>query len=106
MGMCNKDWVNETTIRCNCGCGELQFTSWKDDGFATFSYNLPAFYAYQRPWLGRFKEGISIIWAVISNKQHRLFEVVLFEEDNEQIRNFKEFAEGIKEFKGNTKLKE
>ena len=103
MGMCNEDWVNEATVRCNCGCGELQFTTWEEGTYGYFSYNLPAFYAYQRPWLERFKEGLGIIWAVISNKQYRLFEVTLFEEDNEQLRKFKEFAANIKEFKKDTK---
>jgi len=102
MGIVKEDWTNAATVRCNCGCGEIQFTSWKEEDeypYGYLSYNLPAFYAYQRPWLERFKEGMKIIWAVISNKQYRLFEVTLFENDNEQIRNFKEFAERIPEIK-------
>ena len=49
MGVVKEDWVNEATVRCNCGCGEIQFTCWDDDGYGYLSYNLPAVYAYQRP---------------------------------------------------------
>ena len=105
MGVVKEDWVNEATVRCNCGCGEIQFTCWDDDGYGYLSYNLPAFYAYQRPWLERFKDGMKIIWTVLSNKQYRLFEVTLFEKDNEQIRKFKEFAARISEIKENKEYK-
>ena len=108
MSIVKKDWVNEATIRCNCGCGEMQFAVWdRSSGYpyGCLSYNLPAFYAYQRPWLERAKEGIKIIWAVISNKQYRLFEVTIFEEDNEQIRKFKEFAASIPEIKKDVRKK-
>jgi len=108
MGKVKQDWINKSTIRCNCGCGELQFSVWDKNSkypYGYLSYNLPAFYAYQRPWRERFKEGIGIILAVISNKQYRLFEVTLFEDDNEQIRKFKEFAASIPEIKENIKKK-
>jgi len=95
MDIVQKDWVNKATLRCNCGCGEIQFTTWEDDSYGYLSYNLPAFYAYQRPWWQRFREGIGIIFAVILNKQYRLFEVTLFDNDNEQIEKFKEFAAKI-----------
>ena len=100
MGIVKKDWLNEVTVRCNCGCGEIQFTSFKNTTYAYMSYNLPAFYAYQRPFWTRLKDGLKIIWCVIAGKQYRLFEVTLFESDNEQLRKFKEFANNIKEIEG------
>lgn len=99
MRIVKENWTNETTVRCHCGCGEIQFTQWKDERYGYMSYNLPAFYAYQRPFWSRFKEGLQIIWCVLTGKQYRLFEVTLFDEDNEQIRKFKEFANNIEEIK-------
>jgi hypothetical protein len=104
--MKQEELISKFDFQCSCGCGELQFSQWKDDGLAFIQYVIPVLYAneYNNSWKNRFK----IIWNVFMGKHHCFYEIVI--EDNETLRRFKQFVAGMKEiddegFLGNTERK-
>jgi hypothetical protein len=76
-------------VQCDCGCGILQLEKFDWDGQEelTISYNLPAFYAYQSPGTYSIKERLKLIWAAITGKQYRLYEIII---DGKNLEDFKQ----------------
>lgn len=86
-----EETISEFSFPCNCGCGNLKFTQWKDDGVAFISYNIPAFSAYQNGTWDRIKKALCIFWElVVMGREYRLYEIVI--DDNKQIDAFKSFV--------------
>jgi len=88
--------MDKFVYECSCGCGELQFKQWKDDGIAFISYVIPAWYA--SGYTG-FRNALEIIWSVLRGKQYYFYEIVL--EDNETLHRFKEFVANMDEINEN-----
>ena len=84
--------INKFVYECSCGCGELHFTQWKDDGMAFISYVIPAWHA--SGYTG-FKNALKIIWSIIRGKQYYFYEIVI--EDNDTLHRFKEFVANMQE---------
>jgi hypothetical protein len=82
--------ISKFWFDCSCGCGELVFSQWKDDGMAFISYHIPAFYAYQRNLWTTIKHRAKIIWNILRGKEFYLYEIVI--EDNETLKRFKKFV--------------
>jgi hypothetical protein len=80
---------NELLIQCDCGCGILKLEKdiWQGIEELTISYNLPAFYAYQSPGTYSLKERLKLIWAAVTGKQYRLYEIII---DGKNLEDFKE----------------
>ena len=85
-----EELVSKFDYECSCGCGELQFSQWKDDGVAFISYNIPAFFAYQHGTWDNIKRRAKIIWNVLLGKEYRFYEIVI--EDNKTLNEFKKFV--------------
>ena len=84
--------INKFVYECSCGCAELQFDQWKDDGMAFISYVIPAWYASGYTGL---KNALKIIWTVLRGKQYYFYEIVI--DDNDTLRRFKEFVANMQE---------
>ena len=87
--------ISKFCFECSCGCGELVFSQWKNDGIAFISYNIPAFYAYQRNLWEVIKHRTKIIWSILGGKEYSLYEIVI--EDNETLKRFKKFVSEMTE---------
>ena len=91
--MKNKDEIiNRFVIECDCGCSELVFDQWKDDGLSFISLMIPAWSSKN---YNNFKNTCKIIWSILRGKQYCFFEIVI--DDNEQLTRFKEFVANMKE---------
>jgi len=90
--MKTKEFESKFVYECSCGCGELHFHQWKDDGITTISYVIPAWYASGYTGL---KNALKIIWTVLRGKQYYFYEIVI--EDNDTLRRFKEFVANMRE---------
>jgi hypothetical protein len=75
-------------IQCNDYCGIIQLEEWDWEGQKEvfISYNLPAFYAYQSPGWSGIRERLHLIWAAITGKQYKLYEIIL---DGKNLEDFK-----------------
>jgi hypothetical protein len=89
-----EELISKFVYECSCGCGELQFSQWKDDGLASISYVIPAWYAGS---YSGFKKAIKIIWNVLRGKQYCFYEITI--QDNDNLRKFKEFVANMQEIK-------
>lgn len=89
-----EELISKFTYECSCGCGELQFSQWKDDGIAFISYMVPAWVAAQGEY-GGFKNALKIIWNLIRGKEHYFYEITI--EDNETLHRFKEFVANMRD---------
>lgn len=87
-----EELISKFIYECGCGCGQLQFTQWKDEGSAFINYVIPAWYA--SGYTG-WKNALKIIWNVLLGKQHYFYEITI--EDNETLRRFKEFVGNMRE---------
>ena len=86
-----EELISEFYFPCDCGCGNLKFTQWKDDGVSFISYNISAFDAYQHGTWDRIKKAACIFWElVIMGREYRLYEIVI--DDNKKIDEFKRFV--------------
>lgn len=76
--------LGEYRIKCSCGCGSIVLTGEEDNGhkFYYMSYELSAFYAYQ----GHFKDALRLIWNIIRGKRYGLFEVIIYPQEFEELR--------------------
>ena len=93
--MKNKEELfNKFVYECSCGCTELHFDQWKDDGVAFISLMTPAWNAGK---YSGFKNALKIIWTVLRGKQYYFYEIVL--EDNGKLNEFKEFVANMGEIK-------
>lgn len=90
-----EEYINRFYYECDCSCGTLDFSQWKDDGVAFISYNIPAFNAYQDGTLDNIKRRAKIIWNVLLGREHRFYEIVI--EDNKKLNEFKEFVKNMRE---------
>jgi len=84
--------ISKFDYECSCGCGQLRFTQWHDDGLASIQYVIPAWYA--SGYTG-FKNALKIIWTVLTGKQYYFYEITI--EDNKQLREFKKFVSEMKD---------
>jgi len=89
-----QELMNRFVYECSCGCTELHFDQWKDNGMAFISLMTPA--SYSRRYTS-FKEGLKIIWSVLTGKRYCFYEIVL--EDNNKLNEFKEFVANMTEIK-------
>jgi hypothetical protein len=87
-----EELISKFVYECGCGCGELQFTQWKDDGMAFITYVIPAWYA--GGYTG-FKNALKIIWNILRGRQYYFYEITI--EDNYTLRRFKEFVANMQE---------
>jgi hypothetical protein len=90
-----EDLVTKFNYECSCGCGEMQFTQWKDDGVSFISYNIPAFHAYQRGLWDTIQRRSKIIWNVLLGKEYRFYEIVI--DNNKTLQEFKRFVSSMAE---------
>ena len=91
----DQEKITKFNYECGCGCGELVFEQWKDDGVAFISYNIPAHYAYQNGTWNNIKRTAKLIWSVITGKEYRFYEIVI--EDNKTLQDFKRFVSEMRE---------
>jgi hypothetical protein len=87
-----EELINRFVYECSCGCTELRFEQWKDDGLAFISLMVPAQHGGHYTSL---KTTIKIIWNLIRGKQYCLYDIVI--EDNDTLRRFKKFVADMKE---------
>jgi len=87
-----EDLVSKFSYECSCGCAELRFVQWKDDGIAFIDYVIPAWYAGS---YSGFKNAAKIIWSILRGKQYYFYEICI--EDNETLRKFKDFVANMQE---------
>lgn len=90
-----EDLVTKFNYECSCGCGEMVFSQWKDDGVAFISYNIPAFVAYQNGTWDNIKRRVKIIWNILLGKEYRFYEIVI--ESNKILNDFKRFVSEMRE---------
>jgi hypothetical protein len=91
--------ITKFDVDCDCMCGQLQFSQFKDDGIALISYNIPAFDAYQNGTWEIIKRRAKIIWNVLLGKDYRFYEVLI--EDNKTLNDFKRWVSEMKEIDEN-----
>ena len=84
--------ISKFICECSCGCSELQFDQWKDDGISFISLVVPAWHA--SGYTG-FKNALKIIWTVLRGKQYYFYEIVI--EDNDTLRRLKEFVANMRD---------
>jgi len=84
--------ISKFVYECSCGCSELQFSQWKDDGMAFISLIVPA---RQASGYTGFKNALKIAWAVLRGKEYSFYTIVI--EDNDSINRFKEFVGNMTE---------
>jgi hypothetical protein len=85
---------NDFELRCDCGCGKLQFTRWEDDkDFALFiEYFYPMFYAKQQNIFSVLVERLKFVWFILRGKEYSLYDLVLTEDD---LKRFKEWVASL-----------
>ena len=84
--------IERFEIECSCGCSELVFDQWTDDGLSFISLVIPAWYA--SGYTG-FKKALKIMWSIVRGKEYSFYEIII--EDNDTLRRFKEFVANMKE---------
>jgi hypothetical protein len=84
--------VDKFPLECSCGCGELHFTQWKDDGVVFLSYVIPAFCAHN---YAGFKNVWKIIWNILRGKEYCFYEIII--EDNKKLQEFKKFVADMRD---------
>ena len=86
--------ISKFVYECSCGCSELQFSQWKDDGMSFISLVIPA---RQADGYTGFRNTLKIIWALLRGKEYCFYDIVI--EDNDSLNKFKEFVGNMKEIK-------
>ena len=94
-----QEHITKFNYESDCGCGELVFEQWKDDGIAFISYNIPAYYAYQQGFWDSVIRRAKIIWNILLGREYRFYEIVI--EDNKTLLDFKRFVSEMVEVKEN-----
>lgn len=100
--MINDDKViSKFEFECSCGCGELKFSQWLDDGVSFISYNIPAYFASQKGRWDRIINAIKVFWSLaILDKEYCFYEIII--EDNKKLKEFKEFVSKMREIEENS----
>lgn len=81
-------------LECQCGCGELRFSQYKNENSVSISYHIPTWYANE---FSGWKKAWKIIWNVLRGKQYYLYEILI--DDNKKLKEFKEFVANMPEIK-------
>lgn len=71
-------------LECDCGCGFIQSTHYKDDDNLYLSYYALGFYVHQPNW----KERMKMLWAVIRNKEYCLYDIVIPADKMDEFKNY------------------
>lgn len=77
-------------LSCDCLCSFLQFV--EDDGLVYMAYYRSSFYSEQFSFMESVKEYFKNVWFAVTNKNFRLYDVVL---TDEQVKKLAEFLNEI-----------
>ena len=90
--------ITRFQIECSCGCSELKFTQWKDDGISFISHVIHSFTAQQQGRFDRIKTAFKIFWNLaVLDKEYEMYEIVI--DNNETLNRFKKFVSEMVEIK-------
>ena len=70
----NED-VRKIFVECDCGCGSLTISQWKDDGTVYIGYSEDAFGSHQRPIRTAIKGYFKRLWCALVGKDYLFFDV-------------------------------
>jgi len=70
----NED-IRKIIVECDCGCGSLEISQWKDDGTVWIGYNDDAFTSHQRPIRTAIKNYFKRLWCSLVGKDYLFFDL-------------------------------
>jgi hypothetical protein len=70
----NED-VRKIFVECDCGCGAITISQWKDDGIVCIGYSEDAFGSHQQPVRTATKKYLKRLWCALLGKDYLFFDV-------------------------------
>lgn len=74
-------------IQCDCGCGIIDITQFKDDNVVYIGYLKQGFYQHQTPIFRSIYEYLRSVWYAIRGKDYLFYDMMLQPKNVKELKN-------------------